>query len=238
MKRTRRATIAGIGRGAVVLSAVVLVGCPSQRQEPPNSRTNARGSDSEHDDTPSRSKSMPEGFDKAYQAYREHTARVLGAPLDQIEAGPGYEKAASEDKNTVGKAWSMSGHRAGAYEKTVRGWVMADGAVINLEQNLGALCQQAGFWDEKPALDAGPMAERLVWAMGMNHRVLIEPESNIHPPVFTRNDDGSGTFVFFSTYREPGPGGAGGGPESISKVTVTLTADHKATLEKVPFAIP
>jgi hypothetical protein len=64
----------------------------------------------------------------------------------------------------------------------------------------------------------------------MNHLVAMRPQV----PTLTLGADGSGTFRFFFDYRQPGPGGAGGGPKTVYEANVTLTADHKARLRKAP----
>ena len=88
------------------------------------------------------------------------------------------------------------------------------------------------MWGGKqPTLDGEVLANRLVWAMGMNHR-LASPAS-LHVEA-----NGTGTLSFRVGYRPPGPGGAGGGPERISQCTVMLTADHHARLVTTAVAKP
>jgi hypothetical protein len=181
---------------------------------------------------------MSAGFDKAYAAFREHVATILKVKPDQVQVGPSYEEAANDFKETVGRAWGLRGFRKDDPPQAVQGWATAEGIVITPQQNLGLLFEEAGVWTESPGLDAGELASRLIWAMGMNHRVFIEPSLSVPEPALNIDDGGTGALVFFVAYRQPGPGGAGGGPEDIFKVTVALTPDHKATFEKAPFQIP
>lgn len=225
--------------------AAALLGCPSKHQGPPapQDTTQSPGEGGEAsavaDGTSAApaagsAASMDNGFPKAYQGFREHAARVLDAPVDDIQGGPSYEEAANQAKETVGGAWALSCFRKDDPPTKVFGWAEADGTVITLEQNLGALFQEAGEWSEGAALDAVAMAQRLVWAMGMNHRLRIEPEMQRPAPTLSREDDGSGSLVFFVGYRPPGPGGPGGGLEDVVQVTVKLGADGGAELSKTP----
>jgi hypothetical protein len=123
----------------------------------------------------------------------------------------------------IGGAWAFVAAAKAHPEVQVRGWATGDGTVITPEDNLGVLLTEAGVWTNKPALDAGALAERLVWAMGMNHRV-------VGPRALHVDASGNGTLSFQVAYRPPGPGGAGGGPERVSQCTVTLGAPHRAQL--------
>lgn len=180
---------------------------------------------------------MPAGFTKAHASFREHIAQTLGVGVDDVQLGPAYEEAGNQFEHTVGRAWGFRGFRKDDPPQSVQGWATADGTVVTREQNLGVLFEQAGVWTDAPKLTAAELAERLVWSMGMEYRVFVEPSSGAPVPALQVGEDGAGTLVFFVSYKQAGPGGAGGGPEQHYKATVTLTPDHKATLEMTEFAL-
>lgn len=173
---------------------------------------------------------MP-GFDKAHASFRDHAARALKLPPDRILVSPIEEDASVQLDQCVGAAWAFYGSSKDHPDRQVRGWAIADGTVITPEQNLGLLLAEAGVWSGKPKLDADALAERLAWAMGMNHRVVGPRSLHVEP-------NGTGTLSFQVAYRPPGPGGAGGGRDRVSQCTVTLTADHHARLVTTAIAAP
>lgn len=177
-----------------------------------------------------RSDPMP-GFDKAHASFRDHAARALKLPPDRILVSPIEEDASVQLDQRVGAAWAFYGSSKDHPDRQVRGWAIADGTVITPEQNLGLLLAEAGVWSGKPKLDADALAERLAWAMGMNHRVVGPRSLHVEP-------NGTGTLSFQVAYRPPGPGGAGGGRDRLSQCTVTLTADHHARLATTAIAAP
>jgi hypothetical protein len=177
-----------------------------------------------------RSDPMP-GFDKAHASFRDHAARALKLSPDRILVSPIEEDASVQLDQRVGAAWAFYGSSRDHPDRQVRGWAIADGTVITPEQNLGLLFAEAGVWSGKPKLDADALAERLAWAMGMNHRVVGPRSLHVAP-------SGTGTLSFQVAYRPPGPGGAGGGRDRISQCTVTLTADHHARLVTTAIAAP
>lgn len=172
---------------------------------------------------------MQAGFDKALSHFREYAAHVLKISPDRVLVSPIEEDPSVQLDQRVGRAWAFYGSSKDHPDRQVRGWAVADGTVITPEQNLGLLLVEAGAWNATPALDANALAERLVWAMGMNHRV-------VGPRTFHVDQSGAGTLSFQVAYRPPGPGGAGGGPERLVQCKVTLTPDHHARLIKSPVA--
>jgi hypothetical protein len=177
-----------------------------------------------------RSDSMP-GFDKAHARFRDHAARVLKLSPDRVLVSPIEEDESVQLDQRIGAAWAFYGSSKDHPDRQVRGWAVADGTVITSEQNLGLLLVEAGVWSGKSKLDADQLADRLTWAMGMNHRVVGPRSLHVDP-------SGTGTLSFQVAYRPPGPGGAGGGRERISQCTMTLSADHHARLVTTAVAAP
>lgn len=178
-----------------------------------------------------RSAPMHAGFDKAHASFCDYAARELKLSPDRVLVSPIEEDPSVQLDQRVGAAWAFYGSSKDHPDRQVRGWAIADGTVITPSQNLGLLLAQAGAWSDKPALDAAALAERLVWAMGANHRVVGASSLHVDP-------SGTGTLSFQVAYRPPGPGGAGGGRDRVSQCTVTLTADHHAGLALTAIATP
>jgi hypothetical protein len=191
----------------------------------------ARGSAACPDCGQKRSDPMHAGFDKAHASFRDHAARALKLSSDRVLVSPIEEDASVQLDQRVGAAWAFYGSSKDHPDRQVRGWAVADGTIITPEQNLGLLMVEAGVWSGKPKLDADALAERLAWAMGMNHRVVGPRSLRVDP-------SGAGTLSFQVAYRPPGPGGAGGGRERVSQCTVALTADHHARLATTAVAAP
>jgi hypothetical protein len=178
-----------------------------------------------------RSAPMHTGFDKAHASFCDHAARVLKLSPDRVLVSPIEEDPSVQLDQRVGAAWAFYGSSKDHPDHQVRGWAIADGTVITPDQNLGLLLAEAGVWSGKPTLDAAALAERLVWAMGANHRVVGSSSLHVDP-------SGTGTLSFQVAYRPPGPGGAGGGRDRLSRCTVTLTAGHHARLVTTAVATP
>jgi len=174
---------------------------------------------------------MQDGFDKAQTGFRAHAARVLKLSPAGVLVSPIEDDPSVQLDQRLGAAWAFYGSSKNHPELQVRGWAVADGTVITPDQNLGLLLAEAGVWSGKPKLDANGLAERLVWAMGMNHRVVGPRSLHVDP-------SGTGTLSFQVAYRPSGPGSAGGGRERISQCTVTLTADLHAKLATTAVAAP
>jgi hypothetical protein len=169
-------------------------------------------------------------------AFRAHAARALSVKPEDLDGGPIDEATAKTQANTVGGAYAYTMYLKSNPSRDVRGWVTADGTVINGEQNLGLLVVELGLWNKPtPNVDelGGKLARLLVWSYGMNHGIVIAPERKMPPPTITFAN-GAGTLVFFTSWHQSGPGGAGGGPAVYTENRVTLTADHKAALAKTP----
>jgi hypothetical protein len=174
---------------------------------------------------------MHAGFDKAHASFRDHAARALKLAPDRVLVSPIEEDVSVQLDQRIGAAWAFYGSSKDHPDRQVRGWALADGTVITTEQNLGLLLAEAGVWSGAPKLDASALADRLVWAMGANHRVVGPRSLHVEP-------NGTGALRFQVAHRPPGPGGAGGGRDRISQCTVALTADHHARLTTAAVAAP
>jgi hypothetical protein len=174
---------------------------------------------------------MEDGFDKAHASFRDHAARVLKLAPAGVLVSPIEDDPSVQLDQRFGAAWAFYGSSKDHPDQQVRGWAIADGTIITPEHNLGILLAEAGVWSGKPKLDADALAERLVWAMGTNHRVVGPRSLHVDP-------SGTGTLSFQVGYRPAGPGSAGGGRERVSQCTVTLTGDHHARLVTTAVAAP
>jgi hypothetical protein len=173
-------------------------------------------------------------------AFRAHVAQRLHVALDGLDDDTAYIRG----KHDHGAARAVMMRTQDARRVEVRGWATADGTVITPSRNLGLLFAEAGVWTQPPhtKLDdlAITLAEDLVWSYGEG--ASLESSTGFPYPMLTLASDGSGTLVFFSSTEsaEPDPearpaGGGGGAGQSTFQDTVTLTADHKATLTRKPF---
>lgn len=170
---------------------------------------------------------MTDGFDKAQAGFRDHAAKTLKLAPDRVLVSPIEADESVQLDERVGAAWAFYGSAKDHPQQQVRGWAVANGSVITPDQNLGLLLAEAGVWSGTPKLDASALAERLAWAMGMNHRVTGPRELHV-------DAKGAGKLTFQVSYRPPGPGGVSGGRDRLSQCTVTLTADHHARLVQTP----
>lgn len=181
--------------------------------------------------SPSKAAAMKPGFEKAYTSFIELAATDLGVSAEEVQAGPG--RADIKVEQALGKAWAFTGVPKGAQApRQVRGWAVADGTVITTKQNLGLLLKEAGLWSKKP-LKFDKIAKAITWGLGPNYTwgTGVDYPPNLNPwPELSLDKKGAGTFSFAVDGREPGPGGAGGGPVTTYKLTIALAADHTATL--------
>ncbi len=193
-----------------VLAAITVAGCSSKGQQvpdPPSQSTDSRPKDPP---APGGSDSMAPGFQTAHASFRDHAAKVLGARAADVEVVPQYEEVANlEPTERVGQLWQFSGAMG---ERVVRGWAAPDGTVVTYQQNLGLFLEQAGVWTASPQLTPIQLAERIVWSMGPEHRLIVEEFLNTPAPELQLAADGAGTMVFVVGRRQLGPGGAGGRP--------------------------
>lgn len=166
------------------------------------------------------------GFARARASFCAHAAKALKRSVERISVAPIDDEPDGQPPQRVGAAWAFYGYESRARE--VRGWAMADGTVITPEMNLGHLLDEAGVWSARPTLDASGLAERIVWALGMNHRVVGPRSLRLDP-------SGVGALRFRVAYRPPGPSHA---PDRVSECTVTLTEDHRAQLRVVEVPPP
>jgi hypothetical protein len=224
-------------------AAALLWGCASDKQnggsqKNPSPGGGGTGSGPVANNPPDRSKPMT-GVAAAFEAFRAHAAQKLGVPADKIEGGPRTEADVDLVPQRVGSVWAFIMRKSGVYDNEVRGWAIADGTVITLEQNLGLLLAEAGVWGGgvSPPLTAPQIAERLVWSLGMNHNVFIAPHLKVPAPEVTLKD-GAGKLTFVVDYRQPGPGGAGGGPRQLTRFEIALTADRRATATQTRIPSP
>lgn len=205
----------------IVVTTATLAGVPAAG---PDCQAQAQGKEKKN-------APMHAGFDKAHTSFRDHAARVLKLSPDRVLVSPIEEDLSVQLDQRVGAAWAFYGSSKEHPDRQVRGWAIADGTVITPDQNLGLLLAEAGVWSAKPKLDADALAERVVWAMGMNNRVVGQRSLHVDP-------SGAGTLSFQVAYRPPGPGGAGGGRDRVSQCTITLAADHHARLATTAVAAP
>jgi hypothetical protein len=184
---------------------------------------------------------MSAGFQKANSSFRDYAATVLKTPAAKLRAHPDDEGmannweapgASSSFKVKVGHAWGFEVSLDDQSTHQLRGWATPDGAVITRDHNLGLLFVEAGAWTSHPGVDATALAQHIVWSFGSDVRLLSDWRKEPKPPTLQVKPDGSGTLTFMMGYRQPGPGGAGGGPEYVFECTVTLTKDHKAQLTR------
>lgn len=172
---------------------------------------------------PSRAASMKPGFQKAFTSFQELAAAELGVPVEQLQAGPDSQDV--KMPQTLGKAWAFTAIQKDIQApRQIRGWATGDGVVITPKQNLGALLKEAGLGTKKTK-KPDEIAKAITWALGNDYSIDLDPW-----PTATVDKQGAGTFVFAVNGREPGPGGAGGGPVKKLLVTITIAADHSATM--------
>jgi serine/threonine-protein kinase len=179
---------------------------------------------------------------KPSAAFRAHAAKLLEVPPSEVDGGAIDSATAASDPHSRHGAWACVMWPKGDHSREARGWMTADAVVITPDDNLGILFAESGVWAgsvkrSRAELSrlADQLADDLVWSFGMGNRVANEPVLHIPGPSLTLAANGSGLLRFFSDYRRPGPGGAGGGPGSYSEIKVALSADHKATLTRKPF---
>lgn len=166
---------------------------------------------------------MKPGFQKAFTSFQEFAAAALGVAVEQVQAGPDAPDV--KMPQTLGKAWAYTAIQKDVQApRQIRGWATADGVVITPQQNLGALMQEAGVGTKK-AKKPDEIAKAITWALGNDYSIDLDPW-----PAASVDKQGAGTFTFAVNGREPGPGGAGGGPIKKLLVTITIAADHSATL--------
>ena len=172
---------------------------------------------------------MSEGFTRAHASFREHAAKVLGVAAKTVEVTPAYEEIANlADDGHVGNLWQFDATNGPLTQNLVRGWAAGDGTVVTPQHNLGRFFEAAGVWSGKPPA-ADDLVRQLVWAMPGN-RALFGPRLEL-------DASGSGRLVFLAVYNE-GPAGQYPGPDQYFEYTVTLTADHQATLSRQKTAGP
>jgi len=201
-----------------------------------NSRAAPGGSGSASTTAPGKGKKMAGEEFPAVVAFRAHTAKKLGISVDQVQGGPISEAHANLFKNQrVGKIWAFVMWGPGTPKVEVRGWATPDGKVITLEQNLGPLLAEAGAWGggATPALTGKDLADRFAWSLG-DATVEINNAIGVPYPELVMKD-GAGTLRFVLGRREPGPGGAGGGPVTRTLFEIALTKDQQATATRTPF---
>lgn len=171
---------------------------------------------------------MAPGFQKAHASFTDHAAKVLGVSRDAVKVLPFDEAVANlPHQGRLGTLWQLEGT---ANDRSVRGWAAPDGTVVTYQQNLTLFVEQAGVWTASPQLTPMQLAERLVWSMGPGHRLIIEEFPNTPAPDLQLGADGAGTMMFVVGRRQLGPGGAGGGPETVAEARLVLTGDHRAEL--------
>jgi hypothetical protein len=172
---------------------------------------------------PSRAAAMKPGFQKAFTSFQEFAAADLGVAVEQLQAGPDGEDV--KMPQTLGKAWAFTAIQKDVPQpRQIRGWGTADGTVITPKQNLGALLKEAGVGSKK-AKKPDEIAKAITWGLGADYAINLDPW-----PAITVDKQGAGAFTFAVDGREPGPGGAGGGPIKKLLVTIAIAADHTAAM--------
>jgi len=174
-------------------------------------------------------------------AFRAHAAQRLAIPPATLDDDTSYIRG----KHDHGAARAVLMRTQDARHLEVRGWATDAGAVITPDHNLGLLFVEAGTWSQPPhaKLDdlAITLADDLVWSYGEG--ASVESSNGFPYPALTLADDGSGTLVFYSSTETsdpiPAPHATGGGAGQFTfQDTVTLTADHQATLTRQSFTPP
>lgn len=191
-------------RTSVVLLALFAVACdhatPASAEAPP-----------------SKGKVMSR-FAKASSSFREHAIKVLGTSA--VDAGPNNERVTMPA--TVGAAWAFTANATGKPERPLRGWALADGTVITLEQNLGKLLEAGGLW-ATPRGDFYKVQEAIAWALGNEYAPKADAEIKL-------GADGAGAIKFELTYQQSGGGGHISAQMPVD-VAITVAKDHTATLK-------
>jgi hypothetical protein len=208
-------------------TAIMVAGCSSKGQQAldPPQATDSRPEDPP---APGGRDTMGPGFQKAYASFTDHAAKVLGVSRDAVKVLPFDEAVANlPHQGRLGTLWQLE---TAVNDRTVRGWAAPDGTVVMYQQNLGLFLEQAGIWTASPKLTPMELAERLVWSMGPEHRLIVEELPNNPAPELQLAADGTGTMMFVVGRRQLGPGGAGGGPEFLADAKLVLTGDHRAEL--------
>lgn len=105
---------------------------------------------------------------------------------------------------------------------------------VTVGQNLGVLLVEAGVWGSgaMPALTATQIADRLVWSLGRNHHVFVDPALGVAAPEI-RLSDGGGTMTFVEHF-----GSVGGGSHDLTRFDIALTRDHGATATQTSLPPP
>jgi hypothetical protein len=176
---------------------------------------------------------------KPNTAFREYAAQALKVTPAEIEGGAIDAKTAKTMPNSIGNAWAFTMWLKANRKREVRGWAVPDGTVITPEQNLGLLFVEAGVWRKTRNRNheyefVNKLAELIVWAYGMNHRVAKEVDIL---PLLELDAKGDGKLRFISGYMAPKPPGYREvyGFWTYTDNVIALTRDHKATLTKAPY---
>lgn len=185
--------------------------------------------------TAERSGSMSSSTPPATQAFRTYAASKLRIAESRVEGGPSTEQEASWFKERVGSVWAMTMFPRGQPQDAVRGWATPDGQVVTVDQNLGLLLAEAGVWGggATPALTASELAERIVWSLGAGYAVFVNLSAGAPAPEI-KLVAGTGTMTFVVDHREPGPGGAGGGPRRLTRFDIALSQPNRASVTRTP----
>lgn len=169
-----------------------------------------------------------ESFSKAFNAFRDFSAKHFGVAADQVVVVQGEEAGANDWSIPVGqdwlalktgRAWAFESVKSGTPGPTLRGYALPDGTVVTHKQNLGRWLEEAGVWQGKG--EPEPLGHRLVWMLGMAWS--LEPYS---VPTLEVAPDGSGKLSVSALLRPPGPGTW----QAKHALTITFTPDRKALL--------
>lgn len=165
--------------------------------------------------------------DKAQSAFRDYAAAEFKIAPKLVNANESEEEVAPGVKAGLGRLRAFHSTTESQPGVWIRGWALSDGTVVTRKQNLGVLFDEAGTWAATPRATPEQIAQRLVWSFGMGSQLLYVFRGNVRPPAIEKNPDGSGAMKFLYKQVSPPPGRP---MEWVYEVTVTLGADHKATL--------
>jgi hypothetical protein len=173
------------------------------------------------------------GFEAARRGFREYAARALKRKGEALTVAPTSVKGA-ERQGKVGAAWALEAYEGDA---RARGWGLPSGEAAALDHQLGRLLEEAGLWEAKPTMSAPDLAKALVWGLRWGHRLYVNAAQGAHAPKLELDAEGRGSFVFYSSWRDPQPKGAvqPGPKEDLFKHTITLSARGQATHKEEPW---
>ncbi len=165
-----------------------------------------------------------EDFAQARQAFTQWAQGALGTK--ELKILPDRVEGIS-NRPSIGQAIAFEAFPTQG--DTRRGWATPVGDIALSPNTLLALTQASGLWTEDPKVKRTDLAKALIWPMGQGYRIWKDPTRKAHPPRMIKTPAGDSELVFFIAHRRPGPGGAGGGPETTSRCVLSVNP-QQATL--------